>query len=1097
MLNLFNMLNFKRLIIFAVLLVSSSGLFSQPWRKFLPNKKQEYLTFYDYQNAFNQYWAPFHVKKGYYIDSTGKKRKAAGWKQFKRWEYYWEERVDRETGKFPVMDSRSILKHYRVNSEKSISSREGNWVPLGPEISGGGYAGIGRINCVAFHPSDNQTFWVGTANGGIWKTTDGGTTWDVLNNGTAVLAVSDIIIPSDYVNSNTIYIATGDRDHWDSNSVGVLKSTDGGVMWNATDLTYSVANGKMVNKLIIDPNDNQTILAATKDGVYKTTDGGDNWNTQLTGERFIDLEYKPGDFNTLYGGTRYGGEIWRSTDGGATWTQILDTDGERVELAVSPDNSTVVYALIAAGNNGLKGIYKSTDSGASFTLEYDSKNLLGWDSDGNDDGGQGWYDLSLTVNPADVDMVFVGGVNTWKSTDGATSFSIVNHWSGNDAPEVHADKHRLRYRSNGDLFECNDGGVYISTDDGEEDWTDKTNGMQISQMYKIGVAQTVNNDVICGLQDNGTKNYSAGVWDDVLGGDGMDCAIDYTDEDTQYGELYHGDLRRTTDHWVNWIVIKPSGSDGAWVTPYVIDPNDHNTIIAGYEDVYKSTDQGNNWVSIYDKNSEGKFRTIDVAPSNSQYIYAGEKYTLWRTTDGGTNWDNITGGLPEYAITDITVSDEDANKVWVTLSNYDGKTVWESTNAGDDWMDISTGLPSVPVHSIVQNKLNTAETELYAGTDNGVYVKTGSNDWTAFNDGLPNVEVRELEIYYDENDNTNSLIRAGTFGRGLWESTLYEPTPPDPNQSKDLVFTDVRTDKMTVNWTNGTGDKRILKINTVNTFTPPADGTDPAANTVYGGGEQVVFNGDNGPVTITSLSPSTTYFFRVYDYTGSGASTIYNTAPGINNPKSQKTYCKPDYTNGDVGTHIKRFILNQIDNISGASSYSDFTDISSAVLPDSTYDVSFEMSYNQERINIWIDWNDNQEFEQSEKLLSDFVAPANTLSTTQITMPSTANYGNHILRIRASWSAGAGPCSTESWGETEDYTVIAKDKITWTGDFSTDWFNATNWNVGKLPTIDYEVIIPNTANQPEIGAGQTANAKKITAESGAGLIINGILNLTN
>ena len=1086
-----NIDKFAKLLIISI--IFSNSLFSQQWRNYLPVKDESELTLFDYQNAFNKYWTPFHVEKGYYIDKKGKKRKAAGWKQFKRWEYYWEERVDRETGKFPVLDSRNLLNHLISRKNNKITPRDANWTQLGPTSSTGGYAGVGRINCIAFHPADNNTFWVGAAAGGVWKTTDGGSTWSVLNNGTAVLGVSDILIPDDYATSQTIYIATGDRDHWDNNSVGVLKSTDGGATWNSTGLTYSVANGKMVNKLLIDPNNNQIILAATKDGVYKTTDGGTTWNTLLTSQRFIDLEYKPGNFNTLYGGTRYGGEIWRSTDGGTTWTNIINTNGERVELAVSPDNPSIVYALIAASDDGLEGVYKSTDSGASFSLAYNSKNLLGWNASGNDSGGQGWYDLSLTVNPADADMVFVGGVNTWKSTDGASSFSIVNHWSGNGAQEVHADKHRLRYRSNGDVFECNDGGVYISTDDGAN-WTDKTNGMQISQMYKIGVAQTVNNDVIAGLQDNGTKSYSGGLWDDVIGGDGMDCAIDYTDENTQYGELYYGDLKRTTNHWSSKTSIQPTGSDGAWVTPFVIDPNDHNTIIAGYEDVYKSTDQGNNWSTIYNLNSGGKLRTLDVAPSNSQYIYAGESYTLWKTIDGGTNWSDITSGLPGDYITDITVSNTDENRLWVTLSNYNGNTVWESTNAGNSWSDISSGLPSVPVHNIVQNKLNTTETELYVATDNGVYVKNGTGAWTSFNTGLPNVEVRELEIFYDQVDSTNSLIRAGTFGRGLWESLIYDPVPPDPNQSKDIVFSDIGTDKMTVNWTNGTGEKRIVKINISNSFSQPVDGTDPVANTVYGGGEQVIFNGIDGAVTVTNLGPDTIYYFRVFDYTGNGTSTVYNTAPGINNPKSQKTYCQPSSSNDD-DDYIKRFILNKIDNTSGETEYSDFTNISTALLPGQTYDVSVEVASWDEHLRLWIDMNDNQQFEESEKLIDDVTCTANSITTTQITIPQNASLGKHILRARVSYNGAPDPCEQVSYGEGEDYTVDFKDKFIWDGATSTDWFDVTNWDVGKLPTLSYEVIIPNTSNQPIVGAGQTANAKKVTAESGAGLIIHGVLNV--
>lgn len=155
------------------------------------------------------------------------------------------------------------------------------------------------MNCIAFHPSDNNTFWVGAASGGIWKTTNAGSSWTVLNNGTGVLGVSDIIVPSDYSSSNTLYIATGDKDHWDNRSIGVLKSADGGSTWNATGLSYTESQGKMVNSLLIDPTNDLILLAATNDGVYKTINGGTNWNTQLTSVNFIDMEYKPGIL-TLY-----------------------------------------------------------------------------------------------------------------------------------------------------------------------------------------------------------------------------------------------------------------------------------------------------------------------------------------------------------------------------------------------------------------------------------------------------------------------------------------------------------------------------------------------------------------------------------------------------------------------------------------------------------------------------------------------------------------------------------------------------------------------------------------------------------------------------
>jgi len=346
--------------------------------------------------------------------------------------------------------------------------------------------------------------------------------------------------------------------------------------------------------------------------------------------------------------------------------------------------------------------------------------------------------------------------------------------------------------------------------------------------------------------------------------------------------------------------------------------------------------------------------------------------------------------------------------------------------------------------------------------------------------------------------NTAYYVKAyarNNYSLAYGQERVFTTLPPDANQARDIHFENVTTDKMDVLWTNGSGANRVVKINTVNSFTPPPNGTDPTANTVYGGGEQVIYNGAGSMATITNLDPFTVYYFIVYDYNGSGGGTVFNTAPGINNPAYGETYCKPDYTTGDVGTHIKRFILNTIDNSSGFTHYSDYTNISTALLPDNTYDVSFLMSYNQELLSLWIDWNDNQEFESSEKLLSDYYCSANVLTTTQITLPSTTNYGNHLMRVRASWYSGAGPCSTEVYGEVEDYTVDFKSGITWTGTSSIDWFEGLNWNVGKVPSSAYEVIIPFTSTQPEIGIGQNGYAKKVITEPGAEIIIKGNLEI--
>jgi PKD repeat protein/photosystem II stability/assembly factor-like uncharacterized protein len=773
----------KKIVLFLSFLFITSLLFSQPWTRNLPqNKSKQELTLFDYQKAFYDYWAPFDVVNGQYL-LNGVKKKATGWKQFKRWEYDMERQVEPGTGRFPAKTGQQVYDEYMQSDSRLNPVNNANWTCLGTNSSSGGYAGIGRLNCVAYHPSNTNTYWVGAAAGGLWVTTNNASTWTCLTDNNGVLAVSDIIIPSDFATSNTIYIATGDKDHWDNRSIGVLKSTNGGTTWNNTGLTYTLASGNMVNRLLIDPNNNQILIAATSGGVYKTTTGGTTWNTQLTSLNFIDMEYKPGDFNTLYGCTT-SGTIYVSSNGGTSWAQAFsDGSAYRIELAVSPNQPTWVYAVAVNSASGLYGIYKSTNSGTSYSQIFagTTLNLLGWNSNGGDSGGQGWYDLCLAVSPSNANILLCGGVNTWRSTTGGTSWTIANHWWGDGVPAAHADKHKLAFRSNGDLFETNDGGVYITPDNGIS-WTDKTNGIVTSQMYKLGVSATVSNEVITGLQDNGTKLFTGGNWDDVKGGDGMECLIDYSDVNIQYGTYVNGQIDRTTNHWASATNIQPSGAgSGAWVTPYIIDPVNPQTLYAGYADVWKTTNRGSSWTKISTMNTSNKIRSMAIAPSNNQYLYVADPSHIWKTINGGTTWTDVTGTLPtgSGSLTYVTVKYDDPNTLWVTLGGYSTTTVYQSVNAGTTWTNISAGLPQLPAYTIVQNNQSTSEVQLYVGTELGVYFKKGSDNWIAFNTGLPNVKLGELEIYYASNPQ-NSLLRAATFGRGLWETPVFYVCSPVP-----------------------------------------------------------------------------------------------------------------------------------------------------------------------------------------------------------------------------------------------------------------------------------------------------------------------------
>lgn len=755
-----------------------TSAYSQEWLNNLPqNKSKSELTFFDYQKAFYSYWKPYNVVNGYYIEN-GEKKKAYGWKQFRRWEYEMEQVVDPITGKFPDKSPFEIVNEMKSDKSMEKTTSASNWTTLGPDYSDGGYNGVGRINAVTFHPTDLSTYWVGSAGGGLWVTHDNGATWNPLSDQIGSLKINDVVIAPDFETSSTMYIATGDKAQYPSSySVGVLKSTDEGQTWNPTALVFPMNANKTINKLLINPTNSSEIIAATSSGMRKSVDGGDTWITISASIEFIDIEAKPFAFDTLYASTR-DGIVYRSINAGASWSiAFYGVSPHRIELTVSPDEPTWVYFVLTNSDDGLYGIYKSEDSGATYSQVFDGDdlNMLSYSEDGDGTDGIGWYALSISASPTDANSLVIGSVNTWRSLDGGLTWEIVSHWYGaSGIEEVHADKHIHRYRDNGDLFEGNDGGIYFSSDNGTS-WQDKTNGMIISQMYKLGLSQSNSNEVIAGLQDNGTKLLSGGDWLDVKGGDGMECIIDYANTDVQYGTYIDGQISRTTDHWSSSVEIQPSDAgDGAWVTPYVIDPNDTNILYAGYADVWRTVDRGDNWELISAINSVQRLRSMAIAPSNSEVMYVADNTKIWKTPDGGISWDNITVGLPASSnnITSIAVKDTDPNTVWVSLGGFTSQKVYQSIDGGDTWTNISTGLPSIPVYTIVYNKKSGNDHQLFVGGELGVYVKNGDQDWELFNDGLPNVKIGELEIFYSTNL-INVRLRAATYGRGLWETPLY------------------------------------------------------------------------------------------------------------------------------------------------------------------------------------------------------------------------------------------------------------------------------------------------------------------------------------
>ena len=685
-------------------------------------------------------------------------------------------------GSFPPSDITEVEWNKYLTTLPNTEHRGGaaNWTSMGPSSSNSGYNGIGRVNCVTVDPTNSDNIWVGTPAGGLWKSTDGGTSWTTNTDNFTVMGVSAVVI--DPTNTNVMYIGTGDGFAGDTRSRGVLKSTDGGETWNTTGLTWSSTSTLYIRYMAIHPTSPNIVLVAASNGIYRTTNGGTSWVKEAVSD-FFDVKFNPADPNIIYAASN--GRLYKSTNIGDTWTPVFTVpDSDRLAIAVTPANPAMVAAVSSSDATdsfgGFNGLYVSTDNGETYELKSDSPNLLNGSITGSGSSGQGWYDLCIAVSPVDADMIFVGGVNLWQSYDGGVSWLLATHWNySNDAPPgtpvVHADKHALTWAGN-TLFKGCDGGVYKTADFGAS-WTDISSNLTISQMYRLGVSQS-DNKVITGLQDNGTKLRSnSGVWTDNIGGDGMECFIHPTNSNIMYGEWQYGNIRRSTNGGIYWEDIRenvPDQSSGAWITPFVMDPNNSSTIYVGYDEVYKSTDQGDTWESISSNlGSIFDMRHIVVAPSSSNTIYASDADQVYRTTDGGNSWSNVTGNLPSFGtITYLTVDPGDANSIFVTFGGYSPLyKVYKSATGGSTWTSLSSTLPNFPANCILVQPNSGGV--LYVGMDVGVYRREpGASSWELFNAGLPNVPVTELEIRH-----STGKIRAATYGRGLWESDLAPLNP--------------------------------------------------------------------------------------------------------------------------------------------------------------------------------------------------------------------------------------------------------------------------------------------------------------------------------
>jgi len=696
-----------------------------------------------------------------------------------------------------------------------------SWRSLGPATMSG------RISDIAIHPKAPRTWYLAAASGGVWKTTNAGTTFTPVFDGQTSYSIGTVVV--DPANPHTVWVGTGENNYQRAVAYGdgVYKSVDDGATWTNMGLKTS----EHIGRIVIDPTNSDIVYVAAQGpvwssggerGLYKTTDGGTTWTRILGGGEWVgvnDVQMDPRNPKILIASTQVrqrrvwgqvsGGPesaIHRSTDGGATWQKVTGLPGEelgRIGLAISPKDPDVVYAVMEAANDR-GGVYRSTDIGASWTR-------MGSTST------SGLYYVEIIADPHTVDRVYLMDTYNLVSDDAGRTFRRLGE------QYKHVDNHVIWIDptdANHYLVGC-DGGLYESFDRAAS-WKFFPN-LPLAQFYKVAVDDSEPfYRVYGGTQDNATfggpvrNNTVHGVsntdWQMVVFGDGFSVQIDPTDPNTVYGEWQNGGLVRHDRRTGENTGIQPQVGPGEvpnrwyWDSPLLISPHDPKRIYYGSQRLWRSDDRGESWtmksgdltrnidrsqlrllgrqqsVDAIARNNGtsffGTLVTVSESPVVEGLLYVGTDDGLVQVSeDAGSTWRKVSTftGVPDTTyVVQVLASRHDANAVYAVFNNHRSGDfapyLMQSSDRGRRWRSIASNLPARgSVYTIAEDPV--VQGLLYAGTEFGAWVSLdGGTRWRALKGGMPTIQVRHLVVQEREGD-----LVAATFGRGFY--VLDDLTP--------------------------------------------------------------------------------------------------------------------------------------------------------------------------------------------------------------------------------------------------------------------------------------------------------------------------------
>ncbi|MEO6594834.1 MAG: hypothetical protein ABIP94_08790 [Planctomycetota bacterium] len=659
------------------------------------------------------------------------------------------------------------------------------WVERGPSNIGG------RTRSLVIDPGNPNRMWAGSVGGGVWHSTNAGTSWSPVNDQLGNLAVCSLaLVPG---SPATLYAGTGEGFYNGDAIVGkgIYKSVDGGVTFAQLAAT---ASWSYTNRIAVSPSSTTTLLAATRSpgGIYRTTNGGGTWTQVRSATACMQVAYDPNDGNKCTADI-YESSVHRvvySTNGGASWsdaasglTSQAGTSG-RIELCYAASVANMVYASCGT-NGGL--IWRSTDGGVNWVLQTISAG-----------SGAAWYYNTLWVDPTDANFLVTGAYHLYKSTDaGVTLTRISNGYINTSQP--HPDQHQLIAdpgfdgTSNRRVYSTNDGGIYTASDiytaSQTSGWSRKEQSYRVSQFYGAAGDGT-SGRITGGTQDNGHLTLQAGSNTASLtyGGDGGFAAIDWQNPAYIYGEYVYAQVHRSSNGGTSASYIdggiSEAGSAANFIAPLLLDPNDPLRLLVGAASLWLTTNARAGtvaWTAI--KPSIGSnISAIAVAPGNSDIVWIGHNGGQIYKTSNGTatspTWTAVDDNgavnpLPNRYIQRIVIDHTNSSSVYVGLGGFSGDNLRKTSNGGTSWVDLTgsgaTGLPSAPVNGIAQHPV--LADRLYVGTEVGIFAsQDGGQTWSTSNDGPADVSVDEVVFMHG-----STTLLAATHGRGLWTIDIREP----------------------------------------------------------------------------------------------------------------------------------------------------------------------------------------------------------------------------------------------------------------------------------------------------------------------------------